>query len=58
MFGWAFTLALAALVLAILGFGGIAGTLADIAIFLFVVALVGAAILAFLGWKAGRAILR
>lgn len=55
MFGFAFTLLVIALVAAILGFGGIAGALADIAIFIFVLALVGGLILLFLGWKAGKA---
>lgn len=56
MLGFAFTLLVIALVAAILGFGGIAGALADIAIFIFVLALVGGLILLFLGWKAGKAI--
>jgi uncharacterized membrane protein YtjA (UPF0391 family) len=56
MLGFAFTLLIIALVAAILGFGGIAGALADIAIFIFVLALVGGLILLFLGWKAGKAI--
>lgn len=56
MLGFAFTLLVIALVAAILGFGGIAGALADIAIFIFVLALVGGLILLFLGWKVGKAI--
>lgn len=56
MLGFAFTLLVIALIAAILGFGGIAGALADIAIFIFVLALVGGLILLFLGWKAGKAI--
>lgn len=56
MLGFAFTLLVIALVAAVLGFGGIAGALADIAIFVFVLALVGGLILLFLGWKAGKAI--
>lgn len=56
MLGFAFTLLVIALVAAILGFGGIAGALADIAIFIFVLALVGGFILLFLGWKAGKVI--
>lgn len=56
MLGFAFTLLVIALVAAILGFGGIAGALADIAIFIFVLALVAGLILLFLGWKAGKAI--
>lgn len=56
MLGFAFTLLIIALIAAILGFGGIAGALADIAIFIFVLALVGGLILLFLGWKAGKSI--
>ena len=56
MIGFAFTLLVIALIAAILGFGGIAGALADVAIFIFVLALVGGLILLFLGWKAGKAI--
>lgn len=56
MLSFAFTLLIIALVAAILGFGGIAGALADIAIFIFLLALVGGLILLFLGWKAGKAI--
>lgn len=56
MLGFAFTLLIIALVAAILGFGGIAGALADVAIFVFVLALIGGLILLFLGWKAGKAI--
>ncbi len=57
MYGWAITLAIVALVAAILGFGGIAGTLADIALIIFVLALIGTAIFFVLGWKAGKAII-
>lgn len=57
MYGWAITLAIVALVAALLGFGGIAGTLADIALVIFVLALIGTAIFLFLGWKAGKAII-
>lgn len=57
MIGFAVTLLIIALVAAILGFGGIAGALADIAIFIFVLTLVGGLILLFLGWKAGKAII-
>ncbi len=56
MFGWAITLGIIALIAAILGFGGIAGALVDIAIIIFVIALIGAAIFAILGWKAAKAI--
>lgn len=57
MIGLAVTLLIIALIAAILGFGGIAGALADIAIFIFVLALIGGLILLFLGWKAGKAII-
>ena len=39
MMGWAVTFAVLALIAAVLGFGGIAGTFADIAVILFFVAL-------------------
>lgn len=54
MFGWAFTLAVVALIAAVLGFGGIAGALADIAIVIFVIALALSLLFVFLGWKAGK----
>ncbi|QIQ86364.1 DUF1328 domain-containing protein [Erythrobacter sp.] len=54
MYGWAITLALVALVAAILGFGGIAGFLADLALVVFVLALIGSVILFVIGWKAGK----
>ena len=54
MYGWAITLALIALVAAILGFGGIAGFLADLALIIFVLALIGSVILFVIGWRAGR----
>ena len=57
MFGLAFTLLIIALIAAVLGFGGLAGALADIALFIFAVALIGGLILLFLGWKAGKAII-
>ena len=56
MIGFAFTLLVIALIAAILGFGGIAGALADVALFIFAVALIGGLILLFLGWKAGKAV--
>jgi len=55
MFGWAITLAIIALVAAILGFGGVAGFLADLALIIFVVALIASAIFFFLGWKGAKA---
>jgi uncharacterized membrane protein YtjA (UPF0391 family) len=45
-----------AVVAALLGFGGAAGTLADITIVVFVIALVLSFIFALLGWKAAKAI--
>ena len=56
MFGWAIALALIALVTVIAGFGGLAGTLVDLALIIFLVALIGAAIMLSLGLKAGKAI--
>lgn len=56
MFGWAIALAVIALIAAILGLGGIAGALIDIALIIFVVALVGSLVLFFLGWKAAKGI--
>lgn len=58
MFGWAITLAIIALIAAVLGFGGIAGALVDIAIIIFVVALVGSLLLFLLGWKGAKSISR
>jgi uncharacterized membrane protein YtjA (UPF0391 family) len=56
MYGWAFTLVIVALVAAVLGFGGLAGTLVDIAIIIFVLALIGSAILFIVGWKAAKGV--
>lgn len=56
MYGWAIMLAIVALVAALFGFGGLAGALANIALVIFVLALIGTAIFLFLGWKAGKAI--
>lgn len=56
MFGWAIFLGIIALVAAILGFGGVAGTLANVAIIIFVIALVGTIVMLALGWKAGKSI--
>jgi uncharacterized membrane protein YtjA (UPF0391 family) len=58
MFGWAITLLIIAVVAAILGFGGIAGALVDIAIIIFVLALVGSLLLFLLGWKGAKSISR
>lgn len=56
MFGFAITLLIVALIAAILGFGGIAGALADVAVFIFVVALIAAVVLFVLGRKAARSL--
>ena len=56
MYGWAITFAVLALVAAILGFGGLAEGLADIAIIIFVIALALTILFFFLGWKAARKI--
>lgn len=56
MIGFAITLLIIAAIAAILGFGGIAGTLADIAIIIFVIALIIGLALLVLGWRAGKAI--
>lgn len=58
MFGWAITLAIIALVAAILGFGGIAGALVDIAIIIFVIALVLSLIFFVIGWKGAKKVLK
>lgn len=58
MFGWAIGLAFIAIIAAILGFGGVAGALADIAIIIFVAALIGTIVLFVLGYKAGKALTR
>ncbi len=57
MYGWAFTLAIVALIAAILGFGGLAGGLANIALIIFVLALIGTVIFFVLGWKAAKNII-
>ncbi|MGI9360661.1 MAG: DUF1328 family protein [Parasphingorhabdus sp.] len=56
MYGWAFTLAIVALIAAVLGFGGLAGGLANIALIIFVLALIGTVIFFVLGWKAAKEI--
>ncbi len=57
MYGWAFTLAIIALIAAVLGFGGLAGGLANIALIIFVLALIGTVIFFVLGWKAAKKII-
>jgi len=56
LYGFAFTLAIIALIAAILGLGGISGSLANVAIFVFVLALIGTIIFDVLGWKAAKKI--
>jgi uncharacterized membrane protein YtjA (UPF0391 family) len=56
VFGFAITLLVIALIAAILGFGGIAGALANVAIAIFVVALIIGLVLLFLGWKAAKSV--
>lgn len=57
MYGLAITLGIVALVAAILGFGGIAGAFADLAIIVFVFALVLSIVFLVLGWKAAKKII-
>lgn len=52
MFNWAVTFLVIALIAAVLGFGGLAGTAVNIAYIVFVVAL----ILAVIGFFRGRAV--
>jgi len=54
--GFAVTLLIVAAIAAILGFGGFAGTLANVAIFIFVVALIGAVVLFMIGRKAAKSL--
>lgn len=54
MFGWAITFLIVALVAAVLGFGGIAGTAVGIAKLIFIVALILFAISAVAGIVRGR----
>ena len=54
MYGLAFTLAIVALIAAILGFGGLAGGLANVALVIFVLALIGTVVFFVLGWKSLR----
>jgi uncharacterized membrane protein YtjA (UPF0391 family) len=56
VFGFAITLLIIALIAAILGFGGIAGTLANIAIAIFVIALIIGLALLFLGWRTAKSV--
>lgn len=54
--GFAFTLLIIAAVAAILGFSGLAGALANVAIFIFVLALIAAVVLFVLGRKAAKSL--
>jgi len=54
MFGWAITFLIIALIAAVLGFGGIAGTAIEIAKIIFFVALILFAISAVVGLVRGR----
>ena len=56
MIGLAFTLLIIAAVAAILGFSGLAGALANVAIIIFGVALLGAVLLFVLGKKAVKSV--
>lgn len=56
MIGFAITLLVIAAIAAILGFGGIAGTLANVAIFIFVAALIAGLVMLVLGMKAAKSI--
>jgi uncharacterized membrane protein YtjA (UPF0391 family) len=56
VFGFAITLLIIALIAAVLGFGGIAGTLANIAIAIFVIALIIGLALLFLGWRTAKSV--
>jgi uncharacterized membrane protein YtjA (UPF0391 family) len=57
MLGWAITFLIIALVAAVLGFGGIAGTAVEIAKLIFFVAIVLFAISAVIGLLRGRSTL-
>jgi uncharacterized membrane protein YtjA (UPF0391 family) len=54
MFSWAIAFLIIALIAAVLGFGGIAGTAVEIAKLIFVVALIAFAISAVVGLLRGR----
>jgi uncharacterized membrane protein YtjA (UPF0391 family) len=55
MLGWALTFLVIALIAAVLGFGGIAGTAIEIAKIIFFVAIILFAIAAIVGFVRGRA---
>ena len=54
MYGWAITFAIIALIAAILGFGGVAEAFANIALVIFVIALILTAVFLYLGWSAAK----
>jgi len=56
MYRWALIFLILALVAAVLGFGGMANAFADIAVIIFVVALIATLLFLLLGWRAGKAI--
>lgn len=56
MIGFAITLLIIAAVAAILGFGGLAGALADVAIFVFVIALIAGVVMFMIGRKAAKSL--
>jgi uncharacterized membrane protein YtjA (UPF0391 family) len=56
MYRWAFIFLIAALVAAVLGFGGMADAFADIAVVIFVIALVATLLFFVLGWRAAKAV--
>ena len=56
MYGWAITFAIIALIAAILGFGGVAEAFANIALVIFVIALILTAVFLYLGWSAAKRI--
>ena len=56
MYGWAITFAIIALIAAVLGFGGVAEAFANIALVIFVIALILTAVFLYLGWSAAKRI--
>jgi uncharacterized membrane protein YtjA (UPF0391 family) len=54
MYGWAVTLAIIAMIFAILGFTGISGTVTNVALAVFVIAAIGTVVFVVLGWNKAR----
>jgi uncharacterized membrane protein YtjA (UPF0391 family) len=54
MYKWAFFFAVISLISAILGFGGLSEAFADIALFIFIAALITTIFFFILGWKAAK----